>query len=128
MGQSRNTDERGTATLPLVLVVPAMLALILGGVQLGLWMHLQHVVTAAAQEGLVGAQVEGAGPAAGRRRAERFLTELAPPLLHERAVSAEVVGDDARVVVSGSVAAVVPGLRLQVRAVAEGPREAFRAP
>ena len=89
---------------------------------------LQHVVTAAAQEGLVAAQVEGGSPAAGEDRATRFLTELAPPLLRDRSVSSQPVGGDARVVVAGTVAEVVPGLRLQVRAVAQGPREEFRAP
>lgn len=120
--------EQGSATLPLVLVTPAMLVLILGGVQLGLWMHLQHVVTAAAQEGLVAARVEGGSPAAGEARADRFLTELAPPLLRDRRVSSQPLGDDARVEVSGTVAQVIPGLQLRVRAVSQGPIERFRAP
>ena len=121
-------DERGSATLPLVLVVPAMLVVVLGGVQLGLWMHLKHVVTAAAQEGLVAARVEGGDPAAGEVRANDFLTELAPSLLTDRVVTAESDGETARVVVSGSVAQIVPGLSLQVRAVATAPTETFRAP
>lgn len=126
--QRPNAGELGSTTLALVLVTPAMLVLIMGGVQLGLWMHLQHVATAAAQEGLVAARVEGGSPTAGEARANRFLTELAPPLLRDRRVSASSVGDDARVEVTGTVAEVIPGVRLRVRAVSQAPRETFRAP
>lgn len=114
--------------MPLVLVTPAMLVLILGGVQIGLRMHLQNVVTAAAQEGLVAARVEGGSAAAAEARANQFLTELAPPLLRDRQVSSQLVGDNARVVVSGTVAEVIPGLRMRVRAVTQAPIEEFRAP
>ncbi|MEW6154226.1 MAG: TadE/TadG family type IV pilus assembly protein [Actinomycetota bacterium] len=120
--------EEGTATLPLVLAVPAMLALVLGGVQLALWLHLQHVVTAAAQEGLVAARVETGTAVAGEERAWLFLEQLAPPLLKDPSVVATAGPEVARVVVRARVAEVVPGLRLEVRATAEGVRERFRGP
>lgn len=120
-------SESATATLPLVLVVPAMLVLVLGGVQLALWLHLQHVVTAAAQEGLVAVRVEAGSAREAEDRARLFLAELAPPLLQEPSVVVTTDAEVARVEVRGQVAEVVPGLRLEVRATAEGVRERFQA-
>lgn len=103
-----------------------MLVLVLGGVQLALWLHLQHVVTAAAQEGLVAARVETGSLAAAEERARLFLEELAPPLIQDPTVVASAGAEVARVEVRARVAEVVPGLRLEVRATAEGVRERFR--
>ncbi|MGH3452405.1 MAG: TadE/TadG family type IV pilus assembly protein, partial [Haloechinothrix sp.] len=43
-------DERGTAALELALVTPALMLLVLGVLQFGLWHHGQHVVKTAALE------------------------------------------------------------------------------
>lgn len=105
-----------------------MLVLILAAVYLALWSHAQHVVTAAAQEGLAAARVEQGTEAAGEDRANRFLDALAPSRMVERSVSAWRDGEEAGVEVRATVEGLVPGLRLGVRATATAPVEVFRAP
>jgi len=122
------SGERGSATLQLVLVTPAVLVMILTVVHVGLWFDCQHVVTAAAEEGLAAARTEGGTPDAGSQRANQFLDSLAPRLLTDRRVSSTSDGDTAQVSVDGAVADVVPGLHLNVHARAHGSLETFRAP
>jgi len=127
-GRRRGRGEDGDATLSFVLVTPVVLMLILAAVYLALWSHAQHVVIAAAQEGLAAVRVEAGTEAAGEERASRFLDALAPARLVERAVVVSRDADEARVSVSGTVESLVPGLRLGVRATAAASVEVFRAP
>jgi len=46
----RIRNERGTATLELAIVAPALMLLVLGIVQFGLWYHAESVTKAAAVE------------------------------------------------------------------------------
>lgn len=62
-------NERGAATLELAIVAPALMLLILGILQFGLWYHAQHVVYAAAQEGARAAAAEGSTLESGEARA-----------------------------------------------------------
>jgi Flp pilus assembly protein TadG len=63
------SDERGTASLELALVVPALMLLVLGVLQFGLWYHAQSVIQAAALEGARVAAAEDGTVGAGRARA-----------------------------------------------------------
>jgi Flp pilus assembly protein TadG len=126
--QWRGRGERGEATLSFVLVTPVVLTMIMAAVYLALWSHAQHVVTAAAQEGLAAARVETGSAEAGEARANRYLDALAPSRLVERSVQARRDVDEAEVQVSGMVESLVPGLRFGVRATARAAVEEFRAP
>lgn len=110
-----------------VLVTPVLLVMIMASVYAALWSHAQHVVTAAAQEGLAAARVETGTQEAGEERANRFLDALAPSRLVGRSVSASRDAEQARVEVSAMVESLVPGVRLRVHATATAPVEAFRA-
>lgn len=101
--------------------------MILAAVYLAIWSHAQHVVTAAAQEGLAAARVEAGTAEAGEARALRYLDALGPPRLVERSVQARREGGEAEVAVSGTVESLVPGLRFPVRATARAAVEEFRA-
>lgn len=125
MRRLRDRDERGDATLGFVLVTPAMLVMILGGVYLGLWLHCRTVATAAAQEGLAAVRVENGDPAAGEARANRYLDALAPTRFVDREVTSQRNAGEARVEVRGVVDDIVPGIRFTVRAVARAPVERF---
>jgi Flp pilus assembly protein TadG len=120
--------ERGSATTQLVLVTPALLTLLMLIVQVGLWFHASHVAHAAAQEGARAARAETGSQAAGQARAVDFLDSLGRRLILDRHVTATRTTETARVEISGHVAPVLPGMRLPVRAVAEGSVERFRAP
>ena len=118
-----DAPQAGSSTTELVLLMPVVLLLVMLVVQFGLWLHAQHVATAAAQEGLVAAQVESGTSAAGHSRAETFLAEAGG--LREAQVDAARDTQRARVEVVGVTPAVVPGLALRVSAIAEGPTERF---
>jgi Flp pilus assembly protein TadG len=68
-------DERGTAALELAVVAPALMLLVLGILQFGLWYHAQNVVEAAALEGARVAAAEQGSAEAGRARALEVLRQ-----------------------------------------------------
>ena len=127
-GRRRRDDERGAATAELVLATPALLFLLLLIVHVGLWFHASHVASSAAQEGARAARNEGGTVASGEAAANDLLDSLGARVLVERDVDVTVTADTARVEVRGYGVPVVPGLRLPVRAVSEGPVERFREP
>jgi Flp pilus assembly protein TadG len=117
--------QAGSATTELVLLMPVVLLLVLLIVQFGLWLHARQVATAAAQEGLVAAQVETGTAAAGHDRAVAFLTRAGG--LREVRVDAARDLTTARVVVTGTTPAVIPGTAFGVSGVAVGPVERWVA-
>jgi Flp pilus assembly protein TadG len=121
-------DERGDAVTETVLLVPVLLLLILFVIQFGLWYHAQHLVQAAAQEGARAARAEYGTAEDGQERAERFLQEAGGESVSGPGVHAERTIDTVTVRVVGRAPAVVPGLRLSVRASATSPVEEFSAP
>jgi Flp pilus assembly protein TadG len=122
---ARHRDEAGSATTEVVLLMPVVLMLVLLIVQFGLWLHARQVATAAAQEGLVAAQVETGTAAAGHARAVAFLAQTGG--LRGTSVDASRDVTTARVAVTGTTPAVLPGTALGVSAVAQGPVERFVA-
>ncbi len=128
MWRRRRADEDGSATTQLVIATPALLTMLMLIVQIGLWFHASHLVHAAAQEGARAARVETGTAGAGEARARDLLASLGDELVLDATVVASRSGDSARVEVTGTTTSVVPGLRLPVRAVSQGPVESFRAP
>ena len=125
---TRVRDERGEAVTETVIVVPALLLLIMIVIQFGLWYHAQHVVQAAAQEGVRAARAEGATAGDGHDRALAFITQVGGNSVRGAEVTSERSRDVVTVRVAGEAPAVVPGLRLGVRAAAASPVEEFTAP
>ena len=115
--------DAGSTTTELVLLMPVVLLLVMLIVQFGLWLHARQVATSAAQEGLVAAQVEFGSAPAGQARATAFLDAAGG--LRDIRVDATRETTTARVSVTGTTPAVVPGLHLTVSAAAEGPIERF---
>ena len=112
----------------MVLVTPALLVLVLAVVQFALWYHGTHVASAAAQEGARAARVVGGTEAEGTARTQRFLADLGREVVGEPRVSVARDPERARVEVWGQAVPVVPGLRLPIHAVSDGPVERFRPP
>ena len=121
-------DERGDAVTETVLLVPVLMLLIMLVIQFGLWYHAQHLVQAAAQEGARAARAESATAEDGRVEADSFLRETAGQSVRGADIEAERTIDSATVSVVGEAPAVIPGLRLAVRASATSPVEEFSAP
>jgi Flp pilus assembly protein TadG len=116
-------DERGSATLNLVVAFPALLLLLLLTVQAALIAHARHIAQAAAQEGLRDARLYDGSQQAGQRTAEAFLGQVAGDLLTHRGITVDRGPTRARVEVRGQALSVIPGLRPVVTGQADGPVE-----
>ena len=123
----RPRQDRGDATVEAVLAVPVLLLLITLVIQFGLYYHAAHTAEAAAQEGARAARVEGAAAADGKQRAEDFMADAAPNLVHNVTVTATRDAETAHIEVRGTVHSIVPGVSLTIHADAESPVERFRA-
>lgn len=119
--------EDGDAVTETVIVVPVLLLLIMVVVQFGLWYHAEHIMQAAAQEGVRAARALDGTPESGKERAQRFLAVTAASLIEEPAIQATRGDQQAAVEVSGRTVAVIPGLRLGVRSRAVSATESFQA-
>lgn len=121
-----NKAEDGSSTVEVVIVFPLLILTLMLVFQFAFWYHARHVALAAAEEGARAARVDTGTAAAGAARAERFVRDLGSSVIVNPKVSASRDLDVARVEVSGQARNVVPGLRLPIRQVSQGPIERFR--
>ena len=101
-------SERGTVSAELALVAPALMLLVLGLLQFGLWYHAQEVAQGAALEGARVAAAEDGSAAAGRARAMEILQEGLGSAATDEAASASVGPDVARVRVTARLQGILP--------------------
>ena len=66
-------DERGSATVEAVLIIPIAMVVLLMAVQFALWSHASQVVHTAASEGDASARSYGGGVQQGEARAHEVL-------------------------------------------------------
>lgn len=116
--------------LETALVLPILLTLLLGAIQLGLWAHGQLVVQTACEEGARAASAEGGTVGAGVQRAHELL--VAGLGSTGAAVVVQGSADSTGVTVSarGSLPTIIPwidGNRLPLQGQASMRREQFRA-
>jgi Flp pilus assembly protein TadG len=122
----RRSPDLGSATVEMVILVPAMMLIFLVIIQFALWAHAAQVTQLAASEGDRVARSQGGGTVAGLAQAEAVTREPDSGLANA-AVNAEMLpGDLVRITVSGSAVSIIPGLSLPVSAAQSGPIQAFR--
>jgi Flp pilus assembly protein TadG len=116
--------QRGSTTVELAVLFPALLVLVFGSVQAAEWYHLRGVCLAAAEAGVASGRVAGAD------RADAVAVAAAFAARAGTATDIHVSGDGTtaarlRVQVDASVPRVLPlpGLSLRVSQHADGPRE-----
>jgi hypothetical protein len=98
--------------------------LVLLVIQLAVWQHAVHIAQAAAGQALAAARVQGGTAAGGRAAAAQVLGPAGGGgLLLDAAVRVQRGAVMVTVQVTAAAEAVVPGLRLPVRARAVGPAE-----
>ena len=119
------TDERGAASVELVVAMPLLLLLLLVIAQVALWLHATHVAQVTASEALAVTRVEGGTVTGGQAEAERILRQLGSGPLHSPHTTVRRDLDDAAVTVEGTVTAVIPFLNLTAVGEATGPVERF---
>ena len=95
--RSIRRDERGSASVELVVLMPLLLLILFSGVQGAVYYHASTLALAAAQEGARAAARENATLAAGTSAASAFVTHAAGDSL------------TATITVTGSSLSLVPG-------------------
>lgn len=112
-------------TLVVVLVIPALLFLMMTVAQFVVYYHASHLATAAAQEGVRAAQVVDGSAADAEAQALDFLAQAGPNLVLGPTVAVTRTTDTARVAVRAQAPQLVPGITVDLEAVASGPVERF---
>lgn len=120
-------SERGSASLEIAILGPALLLAIFAVVQAALWFYARNLALAAAQEGLDAARAYQASSDAGVTRAQSFLQRAAGDSLQAATVSASAsTPTTVRIEVRGRSLSVIPGMSgIPVSQSAQGPVERF---
>ncbi len=126
---SRRHDERGSVSLGLVILLPALFAVMFLGMQAALYYHARTVAIAAAQEGARAAGAETGREADGTSAANAFVSEAGgDDVLPGATSAASRTSTTATVTVRGFSLSVIPGWTLEVEQSATVPVERLTAP
>lgn len=126
---SRRRDERGSASIQLVILLPALFAVMFLGMQAALFYHARTVAIAAAQEGARAAGGENGKESDGVQAANAFIADAGGgDVLPGATSSANRTATTATVVVQGHSLSVIPGWSPVVRQVASVPVERLTTP
>lgn len=126
MTSRRGVRDRGSASVELVILFPALLLVVTALIQYALWFHARSLALAAAQEGVTAARSYHSDPAAGRNAALSFVAEHGAGTLLNASATATSAGDHVDIVVTGRSLAIVPGATgLAITQSATGPIERF---
>ena len=123
--RTRLGDERGSTTVEASIWLPAAALVVLGLVQIALWLIAVDTSSGAAQQGLDAGRVLGGSPADAWREATANLTHVAG-LVSDAQVSTGGTTDtrmQVRVTVDVVLVVPIPGWRWQVDSVVAGARE-----
>ncbi len=113
-GWWRSDAGSGGTALGFILLMPAVLLLIFGGVQFGLHNYARSLAVAAAQTGLRAATSAPASMQRGQDAAQDFLTRQAASTLTGGAVTVTQDGDKITVIVTADAPTLVPLTHPQV--------------
>lgn len=106
----RVNGDRGSTSLQLVILFPAVLLLIFGGVQTALYYYARNVAIAAAQEGARAAAAQYGSASAGSSAATSFIAQAGGnDALPESRVSSSRSAVTATVQVGGRSLSLIPG-------------------
>lgn len=125
----RRHDERGSVSIELVILLPALFAVMFLGMQAALFYHARTVAIAAAQEGARAAGGEQGRETDGVSAANDFITEAGgDDVLAGSSASASRTTTTATVTVSGFSLSVIPGWKVRITQSATVPVERLTAP
>lgn len=122
-------DERGSVSIELVILLPALFAVMFLGMQAALFYHARTVAIAAAQEGARAAGGEHGKESDGVQAATAFVQEAGgDDVLSGTTTTANRTATTVTAVVEGHSLSVIPGWSPVVRQVASVPVEKVTAP
>ncbi|WP_141013672.1 TadE/TadG family type IV pilus assembly protein [Nocardioides sambongensis] len=121
--------ERGSASIQLVILLPALFGILFLGMQAALYHHARTVAIAAAQEGARAAAAEHGTATNGVRDAKSFIAEAGGnDVLPHSSASASRTPTTVTVTVTGRSLSVIPGWNPLIRQSASAPIEQVTAP
>lgn len=125
----RRRDEKGSVSIELVILLPALFALMFMGMQAALFYQARTVAIAAAQQGARAAGAEQARESDGVGAADDFLAEAGgDDVMTRTSVTADRTSTTATVTVSGFSLSVIPGWKVRITQSATAPVERLTAP
>ncbi|MDE0775227.1 MAG: pilus assembly protein [Nocardioides sp.] len=126
---SRRADERGSASIELVILLPALFAVMFLGTQAALFYHSRTVAIAAAQEGARAAGAEYGKESDGVQAAYEFISDAGgADVLSSARTTATRTPTDVTVTVTGRSLSVIPGWNPVITQSASLPVERLTAP
>jgi Flp pilus assembly protein TadG len=125
----RRRDERGSVSIELVILLPALFAVMFLGMQAALFYHARTVAIAAAQEGARAAGAEQGHGAYGVRAANDFIAEAGgDDVLTASSATARRTTTTATVTVTGFSLSVIPRWKVRITQSATVPVERLTSP
>ena len=125
----RRRDDRGSVSIELVILLPALFAVMFIGMQAALFYQARTVAIAAAQEGARAAGAQHGREADGVGAANDFLAEAGgEDVITGTSTSANRTATTATVTVSGFSLSVIPGWKVRITQSASVPVEQVTAP
>ena len=125
----RRRGERGSVSIELVVLLPALFAVMFLGMQAALYYQAKTVAIAAAQQGARAAGAEHGRESDGVRAAYEFLAEAGGDDFNTAtSTSATRTATTATVTVSGFSVSVIPGWKVRITQSASVPVEQVTAP
>ncbi|UMG92264.1 TadE family protein [Nocardioides sp. TF02-7] len=125
----RRRDDRGSVSIELVILLPALFAVMFLGMQAALFYHARTVAIAAAQEGARAAGAEHGREADGVGAANDFLSEAGgDDVITGTSATANRTTTTATVTVTGYSLSVIPGWKVRITQSASVPVERLTAP
>ncbi|WP_425413202.1 TadE/TadG family type IV pilus assembly protein [Micromonospora matsumotoense] len=119
--------DRGANPVELAVVMPAVLVLLFGSIQIAAWFVARSTAMHAAQSGVNAQRVLDAPAGAGEARARRFLGAAGDWLVGARTTCA-TTATEVTCTVTGKSLSVIPAVRFDVRQTAHGTVERWTNP
>lgn len=124
--QRSGRDERGSTNVEMVLLMPILLATLLGGIQAGVVFHAHHLAIASAQEGARAAASYQASLTNGIRTATTTASEWGGSTLTGIQVTGERSTTRVSITVTGTATSLLPGMSWPIEQTATLPVEDIR--
>lgn len=125
----RQRGERGSVSIELVVLLPALFAIMFLGMQAALFYHAKTVAIAAAQQGARAAGAQQAHESDGVGAANDFIAEAGgDDVLRGTSTTANRTADTVTVTVSGFSLSVIPGWKVRITQSASVPVEQVTSP
>lgn len=126
---SRHRDERGSVSIELIILLPALFAVMILGMQAALFYHARTVAIAAAQEGAKAAGGENGTQSDGVSAASSFVVEAGgDDVLTGASATVDRTATTVTVTVRGHSLSVIPGWNPVIVQSASLPVERLTAP